>query len=43
MAVCYSVAWEAKVLTTAYWVNSDQVNNTIKNLEAKKNFSIYFN
>ncbi|CAF0710373.1 unnamed protein product, partial [Brachionus calyciflorus] len=26
MAVCYSVAWEAKVLTSAYWVNHNQVS-----------------
>lgn len=26
MAVCYSVAWEAKVLTNAYWVHHDQVS-----------------
>lgn len=26
MAVCYSVAWEAKVLTNAYWVNHNQVS-----------------
>ncbi len=25
MAVCYSVAWEAKVLANAYWVYHDQV------------------
>ncbi|XP_063231273.1 ribosome quality control complex subunit NEMF homolog [Bacillus rossius redtenbacheri] len=28
MAVCYSVAWEAKVLTSAWWVHSDQVSKT---------------
>lgn len=26
MAVCYSVAWEAKVLANAYWVHHDQVS-----------------
>lgn len=26
MAVCYSVAWEAKVLTSAYWVHHNQVS-----------------
>ncbi|RNA10237.1 nuclear export mediator factor NEMF [Brachionus plicatilis] len=26
MAVCYSVAWEAKVLTSAYWVYHNQVS-----------------
>ena len=25
MAVCYSVAWDAKVVTSAWWVNNDQV------------------
>ncbi|XP_034241273.1 nuclear export mediator factor NEMF homolog [Thrips palmi] len=28
MAVSYSVAWEAKVLTNAWWVQSDQVSKT---------------
>ncbi|XP_018913682.2 ribosome quality control complex subunit NEMF homolog [Bemisia tabaci] len=28
MAVCYSVAWDAKVLTGAYWVNANQVSKT---------------
>ncbi|KAL7296937.1 hypothetical protein TKK_0009377 [Trichogramma kaykai] len=28
MAVAYSVAWEAKVVTGAWWVNSDQVSKT---------------
>ena len=25
MAVCYSVAWDAKVITSAWWVNHNQV------------------
>ncbi|XP_017776836.1 PREDICTED: nuclear export mediator factor NEMF homolog [Nicrophorus vespilloides] len=28
MAICYSVAWEAKVLTNAYWVFGEQVSKT---------------
>lgn len=28
MAVCYSAAWEAKVVTSAWWVSSDQVTKT---------------
>jgi predicted ribosome quality control (RQC) complex YloA/Tae2 family protein len=28
MAVCYSVAWNAKVVTNAWWVESDQVSKT---------------
>lgn len=28
MAVCYSVAWEAKVVTSAWWVHADQVSKT---------------
>lgn len=28
MAISYSVAWEAKVTTSAYWVRSDQVSKT---------------
>lgn len=28
MAICYSVAWEAKVVTTAWWVNASQVSKT---------------
>ncbi|XP_037946929.1 nuclear export mediator factor NEMF homolog [Teleopsis dalmanni] len=28
MAICYSVAWDAKVVTNAYWVHSDQVSKT---------------
>lgn len=28
MAVSYSVAWDAKVVTSAYWVKSDQVTKT---------------
>lgn len=28
MAICYSVAWEAKVVTNAYWVQGDQVSKT---------------
>lgn len=28
MAISYSVAWDAKVVTSAYWVNSDQVSKT---------------
>ncbi|XP_034115608.1 ribosome quality control complex subunit NEMF homolog [Drosophila albomicans] len=28
MAISYSVAWDAKVVTNAYWVNSDQVSKT---------------
>ncbi|PIK48438.1 putative nuclear export mediator factor NEMF [Apostichopus japonicus] len=28
MAVCFSVAWEAKVITSAWWVNADQVSKT---------------
>ena len=26
MAICYSVAWEANVITNAWWVNADQVS-----------------
>ncbi|KAI5740626.1 hypothetical protein M8J76_005661 [Diaphorina citri] len=28
MAVCYSVAWDAKVVTNAWWVKADQVSKT---------------
>ncbi|XP_068153525.1 ribosome quality control complex subunit NEMF homolog [Drosophila tropicalis] len=28
MAISYSVAWDAKVITNAYWVTSDQVSKT---------------
>ncbi|XP_030834468.1 nuclear export mediator factor Nemf isoform X1 [Strongylocentrotus purpuratus] len=28
MAVCYSVAWDAKVITSAWWVRHDQVSKT---------------
>lgn len=28
MAISYSVAWEAKIVTSAYWVKSDQVSKT---------------
>ncbi|KAL7676949.1 hypothetical protein ACOME3_003198 [Neoechinorhynchus agilis] len=28
MAVCYSPSWEAKVLTSAYWVHAHQVSKT---------------
>ena len=28
MAISYSVAWEAKVVTSAYWVRSEQVSKT---------------
>lgn len=28
MAICYSVAWDAKVVTNAYWVRGDQVSKT---------------
>ncbi|KAJ8967648.1 hypothetical protein NQ314_002709 [Rhamnusium bicolor] len=28
MAICYSVAWEAKVVTNAYWVWGEQVSKT---------------
>ncbi|KAG5894542.1 hypothetical protein JTB14_026830 [Gonioctena quinquepunctata] len=28
MAICYSVAWEAKVITNAYWVWGEQVSKT---------------
>lgn len=28
MAICYSVAWEAKVITNAYWVYGEQVSKT---------------
>uniref|UniRef100_A0A8D8LLF6 Nuclear export mediator factor NEMF homolog n=2 Tax=Cacopsylla melanoneura TaxID=428564 RepID=A0A8D8LLF6_9HEMI len=28
MAVCYSVAWDAKVVTNAWWVRADQVSKT---------------
>ena len=31
MAVCYSVAWEAKVLSNAWWVYSHQVNIDMQN------------
>lgn len=38
MAVCYSVAWEAKVLANAYWVYHDQVTlqSLIQFLHSKK-------
>ncbi|OMJ16764.1 Nuclear export mediator factor Nemf [Smittium culicis] len=26
MAICHSKAWESKIITSAYWVNSDQVS-----------------
>lgn len=48
MAICYSVAWEAKVVTTAYWVKSEQVSKTAQTgeylgtgsfvIRGKKNF-----
>ncbi|XP_071961778.1 ribosome quality control complex subunit NEMF-like [Antedon mediterranea] len=28
MAICYSVAWEARVVTSAWWVKHDQVSKT---------------
>ncbi|KAJ8044952.1 Nuclear export mediator factor Nemf [Holothuria leucospilota] len=28
MAVCFSVAWDAKVITSAWWVNANQVSKT---------------
>lgn len=28
MAICYSVAWEAKVVTSAWWVHANQVSKT---------------
>ncbi|CAI2185243.1 12483_t:CDS:10 [Funneliformis geosporum] len=28
MSVCQSKAWEAKIITSAYWVNADQVSKT---------------
>lgn len=28
MAMCYSTAWEAKVVTSAWWVHADQVSKT---------------
>ncbi|KRT84636.1 hypothetical protein AMK59_2767 [Oryctes borbonicus] len=28
MAICYSIAWEAKVVTNAYWVLGEQVSKT---------------
>ena len=28
MAVCYSSAWDSKIVTSAYWVKSDQVSKT---------------
>lgn len=28
MAISYSVAWDAKVVTSAYWVNAEQVSKT---------------
>ena len=28
MAVCYSAAWDSKVVTSAYWVESSQVSKT---------------
>ncbi|XP_022096667.1 nuclear export mediator factor NEMF-like [Acanthaster planci] len=28
MAICYSVAWDAKVVTSAWWVHHDQVSKT---------------
>lgn len=48
MAICYSVAWDAKVVTTAYWVKSEQVSKTAQTgeylgtgsfvIRGKKNF-----
>ena len=32
MAVCYSAAWESKVVTSAYWVESSQVGIAISSL-----------
>lgn len=28
MSVCQSKAWDAKIITSAYWVNADQVSKT---------------
>jgi predicted ribosome quality control (RQC) complex YloA/Tae2 family protein len=28
MAICNSAAWDAKVVTSAWWVNHDQVSKT---------------
>ena len=28
MAICHSAAWDAKVVTSAWWVNHDQVSKT---------------
>lgn len=28
MAICYSVAWDAKVISTAWWVHANQVSKT---------------
>jgi len=28
MAICHSAAWDAKVITSAWWVNNDQVSKT---------------
>ncbi|KAJ6638742.1 Ribosome quality control complex subunit NEMF like [Pseudolycoriella hygida] len=48
MAICYSVAWDAKVVTNAYWVKSEQVSKTAQTgeylgtgsfvIRGKKNF-----
>lgn len=48
MAISYSVAWDAKVTTSAYWVRSDQVSKTAQTgeyletgsfmIRGKKNF-----
>lgn len=48
MAICYSVAWDAKVVTSAYWVKSEQVSKTAQTgeylgtgsfvIRGKKNF-----
>lgn len=48
MAISYSVAWDAKVTTSAYWVRADQVSKTAPTGEyletgmQMKLFSIYF-
>ena len=41
MAVCYSAAWESKVVTSAYWVESSQVGMAISSLEHLSRISDY--
>ena len=38
LAVCYSAAWESKIVTSAYWVESSQVStNTLVDVCIYKN------